>query len=102
MFPYLLNFLPLPPPDPARPFGPARLGQEGHREVFPNAPTPARGQPPDGAYRPRPGINPEQGRWLQKRVWRLVWRGEEVVSVLSAIIVDWFMERLVLLNFWIF
>jgi hypothetical protein len=27
---------------------------------------PARGQPPDGAYRPRPEINPEQGRWLQK------------------------------------
>jgi hypothetical protein len=35
---------------------------------------PARGQPPDGADRPRPGINPGQGRWLQK-IWGLVWRG---------------------------
>ena len=35
---------------------------------------PARGQPPDGANRPRPEINPGQGRWLQK-IWRLVWRG---------------------------
>jgi hypothetical protein len=65
MFPYLLNFLPRPPPDPARPFGPARLGQEGIGRFSQRA-HPARGQPPDGAYRPRPEINPEQGRWLQK------------------------------------
>jgi len=38
---------------------------------------PARGQPPDGANRPRPEINPEQGRWLQKRRNGV---GERVVS----------------------
>jgi len=38
-----------------RPCGPTGLGQEGHREVSQRA-HPARGQPPDGANRPRPGI----------------------------------------------
>ena len=57
-----------PPPAPAkRGNGPGWDGRNpGTSFGGPLDTLPARGQPPDGAYRPRPEINPEQGRWLQK------------------------------------
>jgi hypothetical protein len=54
---------------------------------FPSAPTPARGQPPDGAYRPRPGnVTPSRaGGFKKRRNWFGGWRrGEEVVRTSVA------------------